>query len=851
MELSSKLMKHIAKQTNGSALVLVLGVVAIVSALVVSLVLASKLERLSAFHYAERVRASFMAQEAVATSQMMLGSAFAQTNAVIATSPGKLAVRPTNTTTTTTVDLSSGVSANNAADHSVNLNRAVLSGDKLPIINPLGGEMRVGWVYVRRDGTRSTNGVPAYNGNNPVIGRYAFWVDDETSRVNLNTADRRQDNGFVLSQVDLTTMTTNLTAPMASSIKNDAAGRPFQSLGETARVGSEAAAVISTNRFYFTHYNRSSYLNPWGEPKIFLTTQISNLPPEIRNLPANERERYFFDILTSPTADPSRNSSISFAKLTRLLNRINPMLEREDWPLAQGESFYKKYKSYSPLSEKRITQIALDIVQYIRSAESENPTVSQIRGRWNGANFVSATTQEDIIVSTARAPLITEVSVWVSAQRTGEANSYECQFRFEVFLPPGYGLESVNLADYKFLIQATGSTIFQNTPITAAMANPPILQRGSYAVITTPVVPMLTAPTEAMPGGVPFTEINLARMYLRIVLLNAFNDFVDQATVGNRNNALGASDPSGIEYPLVRPQPSVPTLNEMPSTEVDDPRMNKSRLGWVRRSSGNSFGSPNSIWRASPSVEDGPAQDKDGAVFSDASLFMPSPKGSAGNPEGRVSSVAELGRIPTGIETHGVYKDKNVPWRSVRLQPTSTNDTSIPDWMLLELFAAPVVPQASREPVVYSSGFQMGGQVNVNAVVAPFAGINKKESLWALFGDNNHPSIPHILAGTRAANGRPALLGNSGLLASVGELAEIRGVSDSGEQSEANLRRIASQATTQSRTFRVFAVGESISQAPSGQITVHASRTVEALLAQIPGAFPPVFKPVSWQTHSL
>jgi hypothetical protein len=849
MEIFNQNMPCGTKQEGGSALVLVLGVVVIISALVVALVLASKIERLSAFHYAERVRASFMAQEAVATSQMMLGAAFAKPDTHVASSPGQLIVRPAGTNAWTSVGLSSGISASAAADDSVDLNRPVLSGDKLPIIDPLGGEMRVGWVYVRKDGTRATGAVPTYNAANPVVGRYAFWVDDETTRVNLNTAHRRQDNGFVLSQVDLSTVGTNVTPAMADAIKNSAVVRPFQSLGEATRVGADVGAGISTNRFNFTHYNRSSYLNPWGEPKIFLTTQLSNLPPEIRNLPAAEREKYFFDILTSPTADPSRNSSINYTKLTRLLSRLNALLEREDWPLAPGKSFYKKYKGYSQPAEKRITQLALDIVQYVRSVESDKPTVSQIRGRWNGDNFVSATTQEDVVVGTARAPLITEVAAWVSAQRGGPDNAYDCQFRFEVFLPPGYGVDSVNLADFKFLIQATGSTIFQNTPITAAMASPLTLQRGDYAVITTPVVPMLTAATPAMPGGAPFTEPNLSRMYLRVVLLNAFNDFVDQATVGNRNAALGTSDASGIEYPLERPLPSVPALEEMPSAEVDDPRMNKSRLGWIRRSSGSSFGGPNSVWKTSPPAEDGLPQDKDGSVFSDASLVMPGPKGSAGNTLGRVRSVAELGRIPTGIETHGAHKDKNAAWRTLRLQPTTEGDTTIPDWMLLELFAAPVVPEASREPVVYSNGYQIGGQVNVNAAVAPFAGMEKKESLGALFGDANHPAIPNILAGTRATGGRT--FGGSGLLATVGELAEIKGVADSGEQSEENLRRIASQATTQGRTFRVFAVGESISQAPSGQITVHASRTVEALLAPAPDANPVVFKPVTWQLHSL
>jgi uncharacterized protein (TIGR02600 family) len=56
--------------------------------------------------------------------------------------------------------------------------------------------MPVRWMYVLRDGTLSAGQpgaggavqVPGAGANNPITGRVAFWTDDETCRVNINTA---------------------------------------------------------------------------------------------------------------------------------------------------------------------------------------------------------------------------------------------------------------------------------------------------------------------------------------------------------------------------------------------------------------------------------------------------------------------------------------------------------------------------------------------------------------------------------------------------------------------------------------------------------------------------------------
>ncbi len=56
----------------------------------------------------------------------------------------------------------------------------------LGIDDPSGPQMPVAWLYVLQDGTLG----PAANAtaSNPIVARIAFWTDDDTSKINLNTA---------------------------------------------------------------------------------------------------------------------------------------------------------------------------------------------------------------------------------------------------------------------------------------------------------------------------------------------------------------------------------------------------------------------------------------------------------------------------------------------------------------------------------------------------------------------------------------------------------------------------------------------------------------------------------------
>ncbi|MCK9590320.1 MAG: Verru_Chthon cassette protein A, partial [Terrimicrobiaceae bacterium] len=57
--------------------------------------------------------------------------------------------------------------------------------------------MPVRWIYVLEDGTLCQLGDPRISrATNPIIGRIAFWTDDETAKVNINTASASGANSF-------------------------------------------------------------------------------------------------------------------------------------------------------------------------------------------------------------------------------------------------------------------------------------------------------------------------------------------------------------------------------------------------------------------------------------------------------------------------------------------------------------------------------------------------------------------------------------------------------------------------------------------------------------------------------
>ena len=285
---------------SGSALVITLSVLVLVTILVVGTMAIARVERVSASSHFETRRAKSLAMMGVDNATALIRSACeagSQTNKFWASQPGKITVFQADGT----VDAASSrflFSTNNAAA-TVNLNQAGFGG-LAPIAssNSVGTNaaptMAVSWEPVLQDPSA------AASATNRIVGRYAFWVDDESAKLNVNTADgtaKYTTNSFgpgTPTEASLTALTTggaNIATATAQAIANQsgarytnsASPRPFNDPSEILPVAGSSTNVVADNNFNLTHYSRSPDLNIFGEPKINLLSTTTNAAGAVLN----------------------------------------------------------------------------------------------------------------------------------------------------------------------------------------------------------------------------------------------------------------------------------------------------------------------------------------------------------------------------------------------------------------------------------------------------------------------------------------------------------------------------------------------------------------------------------------
>ncbi len=154
----------------------------------------------------------------------------------------------------------------------VNLNRRLEDGS-YPIIGGSNApEVAVKWVNVPE------NPVQAAGAGNPIVGRYAFWVDDEAAKININTADGTRKAHLAESlgsgtptEVSLQVLSqggTALPQEVAENIVQMARTNGFSSAREILRAGGTSPDLFTNNVFHLTVSSRSPDLNVFGQPRI-------------------------------------------------------------------------------------------------------------------------------------------------------------------------------------------------------------------------------------------------------------------------------------------------------------------------------------------------------------------------------------------------------------------------------------------------------------------------------------------------------------------------------------------------------------------------------------------------------
>ncbi len=669
----------------------------------------------------------------------------------------------------------------------VNLNAPLIQNPTEGVVSyPAAQEMPLAWLYLREDGTRSDNAT--YSASNKVIGRYAFWVDDETAKINLNTA---WTPSTTLNPTYGPAHPSRIPLKEALSDLEDSDIATIQSYRATPRSFQTSLDLLKA----FTT-DPQNYLLPLQKAK-FWTTTINSTPEEGLTFFGQPKIVLTTQANRALAADGTQLPYIDLNNLVATRNLIVSYLSRTDWPMASGESFQTKFYSSQPAL---LHQLAQNIIEYVKAKESSDDIIKPAR---------FDITLNKVHAGPTRRPRLVEAGFWRNASDPARGLLY-----LVIHLPKNGGLTSFTMKDWRLQVSS-------NWPPDDIWLPDTTLQTGEYKLLARPC----TVPTSGL----------IYNCYLKFFRYDNNNN-LDMFDVYPTSSAAILS--AHIPWPVTESPPSATSPGEpadvsiIQTIQISDPWLGGAVDDWSARGP-NRFGqlTDSEAMLASTGLGSAPAdltlgQDLDHlGNLSDDGCIIPPPAGTPGNEAGYVESLAELGRIHTGIQIEG---QPSVPFRTLRFQPRHPSATahlaSLPDWAILDLFALPQLPSEPVHPFVNRHNGR-GGLVNLNTMLEPFPTLKRTEALMALLAVNSRfttversQTADNITARTAADSTLGKGILNGSTYRFRGELAEVEGVSDRGEATEARLNRLIDLATTRSNTFAVWSIGQSVRQLPNGTL---------------------------------
>ena len=790
-QLSLTIRANRAATCRSSALVIVLFFVALISILLIGYLASMRLERFSAETHLSGVLANIYADAGTRVAVSQLYTATSDPTKSWISQPGCIysftGATTVGSASLITNNLSSGTNGIGSGTPSANV-----AVDLNPVSVPTGGNpmapatgslptttMYVQWIYQYQDGSFSTNVPAATPASNPVIGRFAYWVDDEATKININTAgDRTAANLTNQSNPNRVSLDVFSTAD-AQAITNYSSQTNFNSVDEVGRAG--VSSTVTQNKFAITSYSHSPDLSMIGAPRILLTTQ--------KWLADANGTTNFIDILTTESTGPRGQAgyqdpgnlfnsdgtfNINATNACNVLNRIVAELTNSAWPVGPGRCFSTtgggglvKYSKANTIRNADVFQIAYNIVDYVRGVESTNVVLEPFTDSYSsspiGFQPWTTTAGGSGRYSYGRRLFVSEMGVaWTNyiqltsgayplAVKQGLAGTpaatqawfLQGEYYEKLYLPYFPGTSYVDLTKYDSS-SAAGSTINVSGPVNNQADNNYYSKLYPIGPITAASVVVGSNGTKLYPGhtvtlkGGPIwmCRTNGATFsYPTNVIFNLSLQHSPNTTVTLK-----------VDNGSIWQATNVPTLTT-PGAElgaggvtslcVEDPMVNQADVDWHASSPSGSTGNhldqdglspvPSPTY-GKPSTN-APEQDADssGNVTTNY-MFVPAPNGTPSNPDGIIHSVGELGFVHTGTDGGAA----GVPWRTIHLQPEK-NPKFLPDWLILDLFSAPVytnvVGAASLPyalPYSTNSAFannttnavpNRGGQINLNALI--------------------------------------------------------------------------------------------------------------------------------------
>ncbi|QIF00279.1 hypothetical protein [Roseimicrobium sp. ORNL1] len=952
--------------TSGAALIMTVIILAMITIMVLGLADLVRYETASSSAHQERARAQLFARMGVDIVTGVLRKETADPARTWASKPGALIVPdsdgnpPQLTRLGKQVNLHSGLPSPSLLDpgfkpivlRPADLNIQTFADQNPPThlitdqpqdpANPASPVVKlpVRWIYVRADGTLDYAESPDLTrASNPLVGRFAYWTDDESSKINLNTAWKRNPAGSAPAGLVVNTFSAShptsvnvaslkgMTAQMADVLHGtitpnhlytdldnpEKPGRFFNSPREVRALGAEFTSVFNAAKFEVTHYNHDPDTTFFNEPRIVLTTQKKHA-----------KGRPFLDILKNPGTDTTLGDDpgyvrkptspyntatsaevIDRTKFNDVIKKLVTYLKREDWPMVDktpaGTARISLQSKYFNNNSSRLAQLALGIVEYVRSAESSKTLVEPIRvfntGTDSAPFYYLVTTgdhtgKDDTYKGNPRGPHITEMAIWRS--NTATSGRYRVRYYIEIYLPENYGIDSIDLlapetGKQMYLYQHFSDQLYASATATTNAYE----QNGKskwFKITNAPTAAGTTVPTMILGGGSVMNPGDYRTIVMEFYRSGTTTTFPMRHALAmgdsptNANNAIrldiaplgDVGNDKAITLNFVaQTNVSAEALETIPSNlssiESDDPRVNAVAQDWKLQSGTNTLAggivnaggrlknNNNKVGQGSSVPTDQPEQDLDiNGKISSASLRMPYPRGHTKNPAGVVYSPGELGLIQTGLEgksrTGGAGTPAaatgGIPWRTLRLQPNRYRDSNVvPDWAFMDLFTVPVEVPALAKGIFSPHDTTTAGRINMNAQTQPFgnpelfatplerrmplvallAGVPKDGSGTLLKVEEAEAIARNIYFRTLSlAQGK--VYGHASTYDSPGEVVEIEGVADKGEESEAVVRGIANLICARGSVFNVYTIGQSLKQTRNGELLVTAEQRQQTLI---------------------
>lgn len=894
----------------GIALLVTLVFLVIITILVVGFTVSMRTERMASNSMAENERCKLLARSALANATSLLVNNIPDPgDPTVATpanagrnwysNPGRLTV--ISSAGTNNIPLYSGAATSTNSLVAVNLNAALPSEPGKYPITGSPDPMWVSWINVLEDPTS-----PA-SASNKLLGRYAFWIDDESTKINVNVARGKPDTTapdskgiqlklpndwgsapvrdlwpYIGMNFMIGSKTYGVTHPAAinlsavgvtnakiATLESDIAGNGFLTAPEAAIPYFDSVADFESQKFNITVFSRSPEFNVFGKSRIFLTKWAGNTVAgaAYQHTYHPEQPMTFYVRTMGLTTAEANNLFIPAREVQKpVISALARYLERSDWPGMEGKKF--RWTSAGP---EESDQIAVNINSEVFMALNGSPG-----GQGSGAtgnnvcddldrkfgtagdfspytgpqgNFWQGSVSGKGMIGRHPFPMISEMGIRLSAIQSPKVapnnkptDPYPTTFQLvvevlqEFYLAPGYfrdsgtgtgpwtntsgtaGYQQRSLAPYVNVVVSGPGVFRTNTAKDGSVvsfggrtlaAGPSV---DGYMYASRSRVLKKTDGEFTTSGGSP-QNLSKSGTYTVTVRMRSGCGDNSQGLLASEMapfpipaaQSASGSVPAGL---LANPESEGyleftmqfngadaddiildPTLGPTLTYEIDDPRNYYKKSSWKTMEGEletNTLGQPNSIAHSSV----------DASRLSKFAMWNPYGSGASG-------AIGMLSFVPTGMQ-------RGIPWDTLQFHSYAPGSNELPDWLVLDLVApyygAPISLRNST-----------AGKLNLNSKIYPeevpgvFEPPQRIKPLQALF--MNMPNAGGVA--DAIANWQSASNGFD----HVGRVTQVAGVADATQgvtdfEKEVLIRNLAGMMTTQSNTFGVWGVAQTVKKSP-------------------------------------